>query len=177
MRGYGILALLALTATGSAANAQAERQPSFVRLSPGGLAAGQPGLHSYAAFSFGMPRAQAIRRVGDLSGGVSATGISRACGAHPLAFARFDTLTLYFRNQRFVGWSLAGPRARRPVESEWQLGIGSTRGDVAEGDDVTFRQTAGGTIFSMDGTPGRHTGRGARARVSAMWAGETCRGR
>src|SRR5205085_11443310 len=121
MRILTIAAVLALAATGGAAGAQ-ERQPSFVRLAGGGLTAGQPGLHPYASFEFGIRQAEATRRIAELSGGVSATGTSRACGARPLAFARFGTLTLWFRNQRFVGWSLAGPRARRPIESEWQLG-------------------------------------------------------
>ena len=124
-----------------------------------------------------MRQSAVTRAIGDLSGGVSATGVSRNCGARPLAFARFDTLTFYFRNQRFVGWSLAGPRAARRIESEWQLGIGSPRSDVAEADDVAFRQTARGVEFDSDGMHGLMTGRGGRARVAAMWTGVTCRGR
>ena len=181
MRPFGMAAMLALFAAVGGAPAQAQldpdTQPSFVRLSGNGLAAGSPGLHSYAFYPFGISRAEATRRVADLSGGVSATGMSRACGARPLAFARFSTLTLYFRNRRFVGWSLAAPRAWRPVESEWGLGIGTTYRDVATGDDAAFRQTARGTEFDADGMHGLLTGRGARARVSALWAGVTCRGR
>jgi hypothetical protein len=175
---------LALFAAGGSAPAQAQAgnpdtQPSFVRLSGGGLAAGSPGLHSNANFPFGMSRAEATRRVAALSGGVSATGMSRNCGARPLAFARVGTLTLYFRNRRFVGWSLAAPRARRPVESEWGLGIGTPRHEISSQDvgDPVFRRTARGTEFDADGMHGLLTGRGARARVSALWAGETCRAR
>jgi hypothetical protein len=105
--------------------------------------------------------------------------VSRHCGARPLAFARVGTLTLYFRNRRFVGWSLAGPRARRPVESEWGMGIGTPRSEISSQDlaDPVFRRTARGTEFDADGMHGLLTGRGARARVSALWAGVTCRGR
>lgn len=181
MRGFSILGLLALAAAGTAATAQGagdERQPSFIRIAPGGLTAGQPGLHPYASFPFGMRRGEVTRRIAALSGGAGASGIGRGCGARPLAFARFGTLTLYFRNERFVGWSLAGPRARRPIESEWQLGIGATRDELSGNDaEVRFTPTAGGTAFAVDGMHGLLTGRGARARVSALWAGVTCRGR
>jgi len=175
------MAALALFATGGAATAQApdpDTQASFVRLTGDGLAAGQPGLHAYASFRFGISRAEATRSVADLSGGVSATGVSRNCGARPLAFARVGTLTLYFRNQRFVGWSLAGPRARRPVETEWGTGIGARRHEVAGGDMETpvFRRTARGTEFDADGMHGLMSP-GPRGRVTAIWAGETCRGR
>jgi hypothetical protein len=180
---FGIAALLALSATGGAAAAQdpasdPDRQASFVRLSGDGLTAGQPGLHAYASFRFGMSRAEATRSIADLSGGVSATGVSRACGARPLAFARFGTLRLYFRNRRFVGWSLAGPRARRPFQSEWGMGIGTPRREIDSGEgEPVFRRTARGTEFEGDGMHGLLTGRGDRARVSALWAGVTCRGR
>ena len=175
----GFLVLL-LVAGGATAHAQVDNpdtQPSFVRLAGGGLAAGRPGLHSYASYGFGMRRSAVTRAIGDLTGGVSATGMSRNCGARPLAFARFGTLIVYFRNQRFVGWSLAGPRATRPIESEWQLGIGSPRSDVAEADDVAFRPTVRGVEFDSDGMHGLMTGRGGRARVAALWAGVTCRRR
>ena len=182
MKTFGLAGLLGLLLAGgdAAAHVQAvnpDTQPSFVRLAGGGLAAGSPGLHSYAFYGFGMRRSAVTRAIGDLSGGVSAMGISRNCGARPLAFARFRTLTVYFRNQRFVGWSLAGPRESRPVESEWQIGIGSSRSDLAEADDAAFRPTARGTEFVSDGMHGLMTGRGGRARVAAMWAGVTCRRR
>jgi hypothetical protein len=180
---FGMAALLALSATGGGATAQApandpDTQASFVRLSGDGLTAGRPGLHAYASFRFGMSRAAATRRVSDLEGGVSATGVSRACGARPLAFARFGTLRLYFLNRRFVGWSLAGPRARRPFESEWGMGIGTPRSEIDSGEgEPVFRRTARGTEFEADGMHGLLAGRGEGARISALWAGVTCRGR
>ncbi len=183
MRIFGIAAALALCATGGVAMAQdpapdPDMQASFVRLSGDGLTAGIPGLHANASFRFGMSRAEATSSVGDLVGGVSATGVSRACGARPLAFTRFDTLTLYFQNQRFVGWSLAGPRARRPIESEWGVGIGTPRSEIDSADSYpVVRQTARGTEFEGDGMHGLLSGRGPDGRVTAIWAGVTCRGR
>jgi hypothetical protein len=148
-----------------------------LRLLGDGLAAGQQGLHSYPVFLFGISRAEAMRRVDALIGPVSATGAGRGCGARPLGFARYGTMTLWFRGDRWVGWSLASPRAPRPIESEWGTGIGTPRGEIADSDsdEPVFRRTARGTEFHADGMDGLLGGSGPRARVTALWSGETCR--
>lgn len=147
-----------------------------LRLLGGGLAAGKPGLHSYPVFTFGISRTEALQRVAALRGRASAAGNS-TCGAHPLNFARFGTLTLWFRNNRWVGWSLAGPAGRRPIQSEDDLGIGTTRDEIgdADRDQPVFRQTARGTEFVYDDMHGLLAGRGRQARIASLWAGTTCR--
>ena len=153
------------------------RQGYELRLIPGGLAAGQRGLHSYPVFTFGISRTEALRRVAALRGPASGAGNS-TCGAHPLNFARFGTLTLWFRNNRWVGWSLTGPAGRRPILTEMDLGIGTPRGEIsdADSDQPVFRQTARGTEFVVNDMHGLLAGRGRQARVAALWAGTTCRG-
>lgn len=183
MRSLAMIALgIALLA--SAAPAQELPDPIVtreqgyrLRLLGGGLAAGQVGLHSYPVFLFGIPRAEAMQRVDALVGPIGATGTGRRCGARPLAFARFGTLTLWFRGGRWVGWSLAGPRAARPIESEWGTGIGTPRSELAggDGDEPVVRPTARGLQFHADGMDGLLGGPGPRARVTALWSGETCR--
>lgn len=148
-----------------------------LRLLGGGLAAGKPGLHSYPVFQFGISRTEALQRVAALRGRATASG-NMYCDAHPLNFARFGTLTLWFRNNRWVGWSLAGPAGRRPIRSEWDLGIGTPRSGIgdADTDQPVFRQTARGTEFVLDDMHGLLAGRGRQARIAALWAGATCRG-
>ena len=179
-------AIFAATAAFLAAGVPALAQPDPVvtaaqgyelRLLGGGLASGQRGLHSYPVFVFGISRTEALSRVTALRGRASATGIGRTCGRAPLNFARFGTLTLWFRSNRWVGWSLTGPRGRRPVDSESDLGIGTERRHIGDldRDAPVFRRTRRGVEFEVDGMHGLLNGPGPRARVIAMWAGDTCR--
>lgn len=154
------------------------RQGYELRLLGGGLASGRRGLHSYPVFSFGISRTEALERVAALRGRASAAG-NRSCGGQSLNFARFGTLTLWFRVHRWVGWSLTGPAGRRPIRSEWGLGIGTPRGEIgdADSDQPVFRRTQRGTEFSVNDMHGLLAGRGPRARISELWSGTTCRGR
>jgi hypothetical protein len=148
-----------------------------LRLLGGGLTSGRRGLHSYPVFLFGISRTEAIQRVAALRGRATAAGNS-ACGGRTLNFARFGTLTLWFRNNRWVGWSLTGPAGRRPIRTEDDLGIGSARDGIgdADTDQPVFRPTARGTEFTFEDMHGLLAGRGRQARVAALWAGTTCRG-
>jgi hypothetical protein len=147
-----------------------------LRLLGGGLTSGKRGLHSYPVFLFGISRTEAIQRVAALRGRAAAAGNS-TCGGRTLNFARFGSLTLWFRNNRWVGWSLTGPAGRRPIRTEDDLGIGTTRGDIgdADRDQPVFRPTARGTEFTFEDMHGLLAGRGRQARVAALWAGTTCR--
>ena len=148
-----------------------------LRLLGGGLTAGRRGLHSYPVFLFGISRTEAIQRVAALRGRASGAGNSN-CGGGALNFARFGTMTLWFRNNRWVGWSLTGPAGRRPIRTEDDLGIGTPRGEIgdADRDQPVFRPTPRGTEFVFEDMHGLLAGRGRQARVAALWAGTTCRG-
>ena len=152
------------------------REGYELRLIGGGLAAGRRGLHSYPVFLFGISRSEAIQRVAALRGPASAAGNS-TCGGRLLNFTRFGTMTLWFRANRWVGWSLTGPAGRRPIRSEWDLGIGTPRAEIgdADTDETVFRRTARGTEFVSDDMHGLLGGRGRQARIASLWAGTTCR--
>ena len=137
MRFTIMAAAAALAAAAAPAMAQPDpvvtaRQGYELRLLGGGLAAGRRGLHSYPVFTFGIRRAEVLRRVAALRGPAGASGPGRGCGGRPLAFTRFGTLTLWFRGESWVGWSLTGPRTRPPIDTEYELGIGSARGEIDE---------------------------------------------
>lgn len=179
-----LVTLAAMTGPAQAQPAQPDpvvtaRQGYELRLLGGGLAAGRRGLHSYPVFTFGISRTEALSRVAALRGRASASGIGRACGRAPLNFARFGTLTLWFRNHRWVGWSLTGPRGRRPIATEFDLGIGTLRGDIdnMDGMDTVFRRTARGVEFEVSELHGLLNGPGPRARITALWSGQTCQAR
>ena len=108
-----LAALAAFAGPAAAQPAQADpvvtaRAGYELRLIGGGLTSGQRGLHSYPVFLFGITRTEAIQRVAALRGRASVAGNS-SCGGQMLNFTRFGTLTLWFRGNRWVGWSLAGP--------------------------------------------------------------------
>ena len=182
MKRFAIFAAAALLTAGAPASAQPDpvvtaAQGYELRLMGGGLASGRRGLHSYPVFQFGISRTEALSRVAALRGRANATGIGRSCGRVPLNFARFGTLTLWFRSNRWVGWSLAGPRGRRPIDTEYDLGIGTERRHIDNMDDtpVIFRQTRRGYEFEAQGMEGRLSGPGPRARIVAIWSGDICR--
>ncbi len=179
----GIIAA-ALLAAGSPSAAQPDlvvtaAEGYELRLMGGGLASGRRGLHSYPVFLFGISRTEALSRVAALRGRASATGVGRGCDGPSLNFARFGMLTLWFRNNIWVGWSLTGPRGRRPIDTEYDLGIGTPRGEIDNMDDspVVFRRTRRGTEFEAQGMQGLLSGPGPRAQVVAIRSGETCAGR
>ena len=186
MKGSGLLALGVLLGLGGAAAAQpAEPMPVVtsaqgyeLRLLGGGLAAGRRGLHSYPVWEFGISRTEALRRVSALRGAAGPAG-NRTCAGRNLNFARFGTLTLWFRGNRWTGWSLTGPAGRRPIRTEWGLGIGTARAAIgdADTDRPVFRRTPGGTEFTFQDMHGLLAGRGRQARIAALWAGESCAGR
>jgi hypothetical protein len=182
MKRFSIFAAAAFLVADAPAFAQPDpvvtaAQGYELRLLGGGLAAGRRGLHSYPVFVFGISRTEALSRVTALRGRASATGIGRNCGRVPLNFARFGTLTLWFRSNRWVGWSLTGPRGRRPIETEFDLGIGTERRQIgdADSDRPVFRRTRRGVEFEADGMQGLLNGPGPRARVTVLWSGDTCR--
>ena len=145
--------------------------------SPGAaLTAGQPGLHPSSAYAFGMPRAAIVAAVAAIRGPATDEGANEECGAGPMQFTNFGPLVLNFQEGRWVGWSLAGPPASPPLKTDWDLGIGSPRADLDDGDraQAQISQTSLGTEFSVGDIFGVLSGSGANATVTHMWAGLAC---
>ena len=126
-----------------------------LRLIPGGLASGAPGLHTNRIFEFGMPRAEVVAAVAAIRGRATGSDANRECGAGPMEFTSFGTLTLNFQNGLFVGWSLDGPPGAQPIEEEYGLGIGTTRADLTDGDRDDADETSTlGVEFDAGGIHG-----------------------
>ena len=177
--GAAVNAVAANSAAG-AANAVAPEAPPRtgleLRLAGGGLTAGQPGLHPSQVHEFGMPRAAAVAAIAAIRGAPTGEDANQECGAGPMQFTRFGNLTLNFQNGRWVGWDLSGPPASPPLRTEWDLGIGSARADLDDGDrdQAVVSQTSLGTEFSVGDIHGLLSGPAANATVTHMWAGTDC---
>ncbi|HEV7658970.1 MAG TPA: hypothetical protein VGO55_03910 [Allosphingosinicella sp.] len=149
-----------------------------LRLSSDGLAAGMPHAHTIQSFSFGMTKAEIVATVAQLRSWETPSETSGDCGAGPMEFVHFATLTLNIQNGLFVGWSLDGPRSAEPIEEEYELGIGTPRADVdpIQGDSI-IRTTALGVEFDSEGIHGLLGSNAPDATVTALWAGTGCRSR
>lgn len=164
------------TAAAAPAPAPAPQSGLELRLGGGGLTAGQPGLHPSNVYSFGVPRAEIVAAIAAIRGPATGEDANAECGAGPMQFTRFGTLTLNFQEGRWVGWSLAGPPASPPLQTDWDLGIGSPRAELDDGDNdqAEVSQTSLGTEFSVSDVHGLLSGNGANATVTNLWAGTDC---
>lgn len=147
-----------------------------LRLIAGGLASGTPGLHTNRIFEFGMPKAEIVAAVAAIRGPATGSAANGECGAGPMEFTRFGTLTLNFQGGRFVGWSLDGPRATQPIEEEYGLGIGTARAHLTDGDagEARIETSTLGVEFDAGGIHGLLSSDAPDAIVTSLWAGTNC---
>lgn len=146
-----------------------------LRLSSDGLAAGMPGLHTNRSFRFGMSRAAIVAAIAQMRSWETPSEASGECGAGPMEFVRFGTLTLNIQNGLFVGWSLDGPRGTAPIEEEYGLGIGAGRDDLDPMDgEVRIETTTLGVEFDSGGIHGLLSSNAPDAVVTHLWAGTSC---
>lgn len=119
------------------------------------------------AVPFGSARAPTEATLGNVLGtAIDETAEPDDCG---LTYTAYDGLTLYFRNDEFVGYRAEAPyvpdttRAQMLADENISLVENSSLGEefvigAAEGPDIA----------------GMFTGAGDDAEVEALWAGETC---
>lgn len=161
-------------ATGSGPPAQVGQ--AQLRLASGGLLAlpspGRPG----SPVDFGTARGAAIAAVAAVLGSATGEGANEECGAGPMQFASFGTLTLNFQEGAFVGWSLEGPPRTPPLRSATGLGIGTPRDQImGEGQGpLQVSETSLGTQFDAQGIIGLLSGPEPTATVTDLWAGTNC---
>ena len=161
-------------AIGSGASAQIGQ--AQLRLASSGLLTlpyvGRPG----SPVDFGTARGTAIAAVSAVLGAATEESANEECGAGPMQFASFGTLTLNFQDGAFVGWSLRGPPGTPPLRSATGLGIGTPRDQImGEGQGpLEVSETSLGTQFDARGIIGLLSGPEPDATVTALWAGTNC---
>jgi hypothetical protein len=147
-----------------------------LRLASGGLLALPPGGGPGNRVDFGTPAGAAIEAVSAVLGSPTQRGANEECGAGPMEFSEFGTLTLNFQNGTFVGWSLAGPPRSPPLRSATGVGIGTARDQImGEGEGpLRVSETSLGTQFDARGIIGLLSGPQPDATVTRIWAGTNC---
>lgn len=148
----------------------------LLNIAPGAVALVDPNSGRSRELAFGTPREAAIEAVTLALGAPGERGINNECGGGAMRYATFaDALTLWFQEDKLVGWHLddAGPG----LTTATGAGIGSTRSAVAGAlaiedvrDSSLGREftTAGGTLSGLlDGS-------GDAATVTALWSGQAC---
>jgi hypothetical protein len=145
-------------------------------LSPEGLAAGRPGVHASDNYAFGLPRADALAGVTAILGPPSSSDRNETCSSGPMEVVRWGGFAMNFRGGRFVGWSQEGPPSDPPIRTEFEVGVGSRRGEINanDGPEPVVRRTSRGLAFASEGLEGLLSGPGPDARVTLLHAGQNC---
>lgn len=162
---------------GNAAQAVAEQQPTapLLNIAPGGLALIDPTSGRARQLEFGTERAFILRGVEAALGASDETGRNGECGEGAMDFAKFDGLSLWFQDDKLVGWFLDGAVPKLTTASG--AGIGSTRAQVAEALAISdVPESSLGREFTTDSGSfsGLLEGQGDAAKVTALWSGQAC---
>jgi hypothetical protein len=97
-------------------------------------------------------------------------GIGGDC---PGSFARWPNgLTLRYSRGKFVGWALRDGDSS--VTTLSGIGVGTSRAEVENSLAIEVKNTSLGVEFTAGGLAGLFDGPGSGARVTNLWAGETC---
>lgn len=147
-----------------------------LRLASGGFLATASGPGPARTIAFGAPRSEAVAAVSAILGPASEEGSNEECGAGPMQFTHFGTLSLNFQNDAFVGWFLRRPARTPPLRSATGVGIGTPRDQiVGEGQGpLEVSETSIGTQFEVGGIFGLLSGPEPDAAVTDLWAGTNC---
>ncbi|MDP1963922.1 MAG: hypothetical protein Q8K93_17160, partial [Reyranella sp.] len=96
-------------------------------------------------------------------------------GAGPIAFAQWPTgLNMLFQDGAFVGWSVNRDPAGKLTTLNG-IGLGASRAALKAGySDFQPQESTLGEEFTAGGLSGLLDGKGAKARVEALWAGTSC---
>ena len=97
-------------------------------------------------------------------------GTNDECGGGGLEFAAWEgEITVWFENDRFVGWDSKGK-----LKTPGGIGIGSNRADLAPLRGMEVEESTLGTEFRAGGLSGILASKAPDARVIHLWGGSTC---
>ncbi|MFN4095916.1 MAG: hypothetical protein ACK4GG_04025 [Sphingomonas sp.] len=146
-----------------------------LNLAPGGLMLADMNSGRSVQQEFGIGGRGLLALAGAVLGKSTETGTNRECGEGAMDFAKFDGLTLWFQEDKFVGWFLDG--AKPKLTTGTGAGIGSTRAQVADGLAISdVPDSSLGREFTTEGggLSGMLDGAGDGAKVTALWSGQAC---
>ena len=101
------------------------------------------------------------------------------CGAGPMAFTRFDAMTLNFQGGKFVGWFLGNENGALEYSTPSGIGIGTTRAKAKESVSIVdVEDSTLGEEFSIgtgdNAIGGMFAAPGDAAKIDALFAGVNC---
>lgn len=162
---------------GAAGNvaAMAEATGPLLNLAPGALSLVDPDSGRAREVAFGAARDLTVTGVTAALGKPTERGTNGDCGEGAMDLVQFDGLTLWFQQDKFVGWSLNGAKPR--LTTATGAGIGSTRAQVADGLAISdIADSTLGREFTTEGgsLSGLLDGASDKANVTALWSGQAC---
>lgn len=157
--------------TNSASVPTAAADPALAPLVLEGHGLRISGVAPGTELSFDTPKAATIEAVTKALGGPPGErGVNEECGGGGLEFAAWkDEITIWFEEDRFVGWDSKG-RLKTPGG----IGIGSGRADLAPLRGVEVEESTLGTEFRAGGLSGILASKAPDAKVIHLWGGSTC---
>ena len=129
--------------------------------------------------AFGVPREQAENALANVAGKADDRSDNNECGAGPMAFTRFDAMTLNFQDGKFVGWFLGNENGASEYSTMSGIGIGTTRAKAKESVSIVDVEdsTLGEEVSIGSGenvVGGMFAEPGEAAKIDALFAGANC---
>lgn len=169
----GLMLIAALAMSADAAAAGVKR----LILRAQGLSIVGAGIKIPLRATFGVSRAEAIKFVASMRGPATKSGTIEDCGSGtPMGYAEFKGgLELSFLDGKFVGWTLSSP-TDGTLRTMKDITIGSSRPAFkAAYPTATIEESTLGTEYgSDDAGSGLFDDARPAAKISNMWAGQTC---
>lgn len=155
--------------------AVAEATGPLLNLAPGALSLVDPDSGRAREVAFGAARDLTVTGATAALGKPTDTGSNGECGEGAMEFVEFGGLTLWFQQDKFVGWFLEG--AKPKLTTATGAGIGSARKQVADALAISdVPDSSLGREFTTDrgDFSGLLDGAGNAAKVTALWSGQAC---
>ncbi len=171
--GTGMAPTPTTPAPGEAAAGGVARGATRVVIDGEGLRLMSAETGSMRPLPFGTARATIETGLTNALGAPRGQGINAECGNN--AYVTWPSgLITWFDDDRLVGWNLAPNAGGDAPRTASSVGMGSTRAFIEEASVIEVRQTSLGTEFTSGDLAGLLASEAANARVTALWAGNTC---
>lgn len=152
-----------------------ESAEPLLNIAPEALSLVDPRSGRTRQLAFGTAREITLTGATAALGKPGDTGRNGECGEGAMEFVEFGGLTLWFQQDKFVGWFLEGAKPKLTTASG--AGIGSTRSQVADALAISdVPDSSLGREFATDkgDFSGLLNGAGDGAKVTALWSGQAC---
>lgn len=155
--------------------APADATTPLLNLAPEALSLVDPQTGRARELAFGTARGLTVTGATAALGKLTDTGRNEECGEGAMEFVEFGGLTLWFQQDKFVGWFIEGTKPK--LSTATGAGVGSTRKQVADAlaiSDVPDSSLGREFATEKGDFSGLLDGAGDTAKVTALWSGQAC---